>query len=464
MDTEQPDLLIIGSGTAATNAARAATRAGAQRVVVVHRPERINTCVEAGCMPSKSVLAGAHQGESFATVMETKDAHIARLRGALLEGINAGNFTVVVGRARFCSDTEVAVDTDEGTTTYTPQRIIIATGSTPFVPPIDGLDTLGDRLLVSDDVVGEQVALAERPERILTIGAGPIGLELSTFFHDLGSQVTVLHRGDRLLPALDPEFGAERLRASQGEGSFPIQLQANLLRATRTAEGVQCLIGHAGEERTETYDYVLMATGRTPNIADLDLPHTSLARDERGGIVHDDTLQTSVPHIYLAGDVTGHHQILHYAAKMGERAAYNALQPAQARPFEYAAHQLAISFDQYPSGLIGLTEEAAAARGIAVATATRYFNSIGLGILKRQEYGLWKLVAEAGSGRILGAQVLGPDSAGELLQLAVPLIANQHTAHDVCNMTWYHPTYAEILHSLARDICGQESVHCPGVE
>lgn len=448
-------MLIIGSGTAATNAAKTAVASGAKRVVLVQKPELINTCVEEGCMPSKSVLAGAHQGETMEAVMDTKDAHIERLLTALTDGITAGGYEVVPGEASFVSEYKVLVRHEGYETLYTAERIIIATGSVPFVPPIPGLDTLGDRLWLSDDLVAKESAVRDVPKRVLTIGAGPIGLELSTFLHDMGTEVIVLNRSDRLLPAMDEEFGAERVRGAEQSGSFTIALNASLREAKRIDGGVECRYDLDGEERTELFDYVLVATGRKPNLDSLNLDAVDIARTERGGIEHDDTLKTSLDHVYVAGDVTGHHQILHFAAEMGKRAAANALHPAAAEPFTYDDFMLAVSFDEFPSGLIGLTEAEATKRGLSVVTATRYFNSIGLGILKRQEIGLWKLVAEATTGRIVGAQVLGPASAGELLQLLVPVLANQNTAADIVAMTWYHPTYAEILHSLARDIAGQ---------
>jgi len=258
---------------------------------------------------------------------------------------------------------------------------------------------------------------------------------------------------------MDPEFGQERVRASQDEHSFPIHLNANLLTATPHETGVTCSVELAGETSECEYDYVLIATGRKPRLAALNLAAAGVAVDERGTIVHDDAMRTSVPHIFVAGDVTGHHQILHFAAEMGKVAGHNAT-TGDSRQLDYDRHLLAVSFDQFPSAFIGITETEANKRGIEVITAIKHFNSIGLGILKRQEYGLWKLVVEAKTGRVLGSQVLGPSVAGELVQLLVPIIHNQNTAADILQMTWYHPTYAEILYSLARDICKHDKMDC----
>jgi len=411
-------------------------------------------------MPSKSMLAGAHAGEDLTQVESIRNAHITRLRTALTDDIADSDFRVVSGTARFVSDHVVEVTDGAQTTIYHAENIIIATGSTPFVPPIPGVDVAHERILLSDDVVSERAHFAETPQSVLVIGAGPIGLELATFFHDMGTAVMVLNRSDRLLPALDPEFGAERLRASQSDESFPIELSADVVQVKPHAAGITCELDIAGAHQTKEYEYVLLATGRRPNVAELNLPAAGVKQDARDAIVHDTTLRTSVPHIFVAGDVTGHHQILHYAAAMGKVAGANAATDGT-ETIDYDRLSLAVSFDQFPSAFIGLTETAARARNLEVVTATKHFNSIGLGILKRQEYGQWKLVAEAQTGKLLGAQVLGPSVAGELVQLLVPLLANQNTAADVMRMTWYHPTYAEIIHSLARDICRQDTVTCP---
>jgi len=459
---ETVDVLVIGSGTAGSNAARAAITAGAEKVVMVQPSTLINTCVEEGCMPSKSILAGAHKHVPLAQVLEERDAHIDRLKNALTESFKEEAFIIVIGEASFIDNTTVAVVHEGQSTTYSARSIVIATGSHPFVPPIEGLDTLGNRMMISDDVVSKKAQFSNVPKKILTIGGGPIGLELSTFFHDMGSEVDVLQR-DRALGLFDPEFGAERVRASFDASSFPIYLQAKLTKATLTEAGVLCTIVKGAETSEVLYDAILVATGRKSNLESLQLAHTDIMLDERGNITHNQNMQTSVSHIYIAGDVTGQYQILHFAAEMGKVAGHNAGSSKEKIAIDYDKHMLAVSFDQFPSALIGLTQTEAEKRGIEVVTATKNFNSIGLGILKRQEYGLWKVVADAKTGEILGSQILGPDSSGELIQILVPILANRNTFDDILEMTWYHPTYGEILKSIARDLAHKRHSLKPGM-
>ncbi len=452
MSSKEIDVLVIGSGTAGSNSTRAALRAGAKKVVMVHTPKIINTCVEEGCMPSKSILAGAHQGRSLETVIQERNAHIDRLLKALTDSFAADQLHIDIGHATFVDNHTVTIThTDGSTTVYWAASIVIATGSHSFTVPIPGLDTLGDKVILSHDLVSKEAQFATVPKRLLTIGGGPIGLELSTFFHDLGTEVDVLQRGAALGP-YDPEFGEERVRASKDPNSFPIHLNAKLTSVRLDGDEIIATIVHSNTTIEKRYDLLLIATGRRPNIADIGLDQTDIEIDERGTISHTPSLQTSVPHIYLAGDVTGHHQILHFAAEMGKVAGYNAAVNTPEKVMDYDRHMLAVSFDQFPSALIGVTQKEAESRGVEVITATRHFNSIGLGILKRQEYGLWKVVAEKTTGKIIGSQILGPDSAGELIQLLVPIVYNRNTAADIIDMTWYHPTYAEILLSLARDL------------
>lgn len=461
-DQKEVDVVVIGSGTAGSNAARTAAKEGAKRVVMVHPPELINTCIEEGCMPSKSILAGAHQHESLEAVQKTRDEHIERLLGSLTDDFKDSQFEVVVGSGRI-ADQKTVVVTHEGTeTTYSAKAIVVASGSHPFVPPIPGLDSIGEKMLISDDVVSRHKHFENVPKRILTIGGGPIGLELSTFFHDMGADVRILQRG-AALGVFDPEFGEERVRASEDPKSFPIFLNAELRSVEKTGEELRCIIDYKGEEKQETYDTILIATGRKPNTTDIGLEELGVEFDERKNVVIDEHMESSVPGIFFAGDVVGHHQILHFAAEMGKIAGFNATHPEDKRKMDYDKHMLAVSFDQFPSALIGLTQKEAEKRGIEVITATRYFKEVGLGILKRQEYGMWKVVADKATGTIIGSQILGPKESGELIQILTPIIANGNTYGEVLDMTWYHPTYAEILKSIVRDMCKEESTWCPGM-
>ena len=172
METLHTEVLVLGSGTAGSNAARSAAHAGAEHVTLIQPTNLINTCVEEGCMPSKSILAGAQHKESLEQVQSIRNAHIDRLLRALTESLHAETFAIVSGHATFIDDNTVLVVDGDNKTTYSAQSIVIATGSNPFLPAIEGLSTLGDRLLISDDVAAKKAHFNEVPKRVLTIGGG----------------------------------------------------------------------------------------------------------------------------------------------------------------------------------------------------------------------------------------------------------------------------------------------------
>ncbi len=445
------DVLVIGGGTAGTNAAKQAIKSGANNVVVVHTKNLTNTCIESGCMPSKSILAAGHAHMPIKQALSERDLHIDRLMKALTKEFESEKFKIILGNAHFEKDGTVSVINDGNTTSYNPNKIIIATGSIPFIPPIPGLNTLCDKMLVSDDIVSKRGKLKNIPRRTLVLGGGPIGLELATFLHNMGSHVEILEKGN-LLGLYDTEFGVERVRASMSSSNFSIRTETSLVSVKNIDTGVLCSIANNEKTSQEEFDSILIATGRRPNTDSLRLENTKITFDERKRIKHDEYLETNHNGIFIAGDVTGHHQILHYAAEMGKVAGHNATMPKKRRQIDYDKFMLAVSFDQFPSAIIGITEKEAKLRGIDIIIATRCFNSIGLGILKRQEFGIWKLVAERKTGKIIGSQIIGPESAGELIQILVPIIHNKNTYDDILNMPWYHPTFGEILKSLARDM------------
>ncbi|MBI4066036.1 NAD(P)/FAD-dependent oxidoreductase [Candidatus Kaiserbacteria bacterium] len=455
------DVLVIGAGTAGVNAARQALRMGAEKVLVVHKPGFLNTCVQAGCMPSKSMLAGAEHGLSFARVLNDRDEHIDRLMRALTTGLATEKFEIVEGDASFLNPHSVRITTESDSIECQAKTIVIATGSRPFLPPIHGIDSLGKLLLTSDDVVAKSGQCHTIPRRLLVLGGGAIGLELATVFHRVGSEILLIKRG-RLLSSFDPEFGEERLRAANAEKGFSIRIGAAVRDLRREGDEVVALLEHDGKSHEKRFDAFLAATGRVPNTDSLALEKAGVMSDQ-GRVTHDEYLRTSIKHIFIAGDVTDHDQILHYAADMGKVAGHNAVVTKNLRRVDYARLKLVISFDACPSAIIGLSEQEARERGIDVLTATRRFDSIGRGILERMRFGMWKLVADRNSGKILGSQILGPKNADDLIQVLSPILYNGNTYGDMLRMTWYHPTLAEILKSLANDLCGQDNTFCPGM-
>ncbi|MFO7725348.1 MAG: NAD(P)/FAD-dependent oxidoreductase [Oceanipulchritudo sp.] len=458
------DVLIIGGGTAGANAARAAVRNGARRVALVRCPEMPNTCVRQGCMPSKAILAHAAKGLSFAEALEHKREVIQEFEDDLNTTLEKEDFTVIWGRAAFIDEHSVEVQTSDDRLTLSAQRFVIATGAVSFIPPVDGLrEIAGPRCFTSDDFMGLSSVLEERPAELLILGAGPIGLEAATFFSRLGSKVTVIEMLDRILPFMDAEFSELRLRAAREPDAFAIRTGCTLKSVKEVNGGVRARVD-TGEDAEETFDAdaIMVASGRKPDFEGLQIEKLGLSL-EKGRIPHDTkTLATKHPGVFLAGDATGHHQILHMAAEMGKVAGANAATETPEASMDYASVDMAIIFEEHTSAAIGMTEDKAQKEGVKVITAARDLSDVGRGLTDEVTFGRIKLVVDENNGQVIGGQMLGPP-AGEVIHALSPVISMGGTTADMVKATWYHPTYSELWHTLANEICQTDRTFCPGI-
>lgn len=458
------DVIIIGGGTAGANAARAAVRNGAGRVALLRCPQMPNTCVRQGCMPSKAILAHAAKGLSFAEALDHKRKVIQEFEDDLNDSLEQEDFTIIWGRATFIDENSVEVQSSGSRLTLTAQRFVIATGAASFIPPIDGLRELGPpHCFTSDDFMGLSSVLDEPPPELLILGAGPIGLEAATFFDRLGTKVTVIEMLDRILPFMDPEFSELRLRAAREPDTFSIRTGCTLKSLEEANGGVRARVdtGRDGE-RTFNADAIMVASGRKPDFGDLQVGKLGLSL-EKGRIPHDKkTLATKHPGVFVAGDATGHHQILHMAAKMGKVAGANAATETPEASMDYAAIDMALIFEEHTSAAIGMTEEKARDKGMKVITAARDLSDVGRGLTDEVAFGRMKLVVDENNGKVIGGQMLGP-CAGEVIHSLSPVISMGGTTADVVKATWYHPTYSELWHTLANEICQTDRTFCPGI-
>jgi len=468
--TESYDVVVIGGGTAGSNAARSALKAGATRVALVYLPSFFNTCIQMGCMPSKSLIAAAHQGLSFQDAVARMEGHIKRLEKSLEDKLSEDGYEIIIGRASFASGGNLLVENDGDKRELSGKRYVIAVGSKSFIPPVPGLRELPkEYLLTSDDVVSLD-HIKEAPSSLIIVGDGPIGLEMATVFSAFGTKIDILDRS-KPLSRMDPEFGEELEKILEADPNITLHKSASIVEVAQENGKLRFTVDKNGTEEMYEAEKVLVATGRKPVFDDLNIEHVNVTT-ERGHIMHDkDTLVTLNPDIYVAGDVTGAYQILHFASEMGKVAGYNAAVGKPERAVPYERLSMAIIFfnpEAYEIASMGLTEQAAKEQGIETVNATIRFPEVGRGILENRSFGLWKITVAKEDGRILGTQVIGP-MAEALVDIIAWIMHFNGTARDLFEkIPYYHPTYPELLQSLGREICKKlneesDTTICPEV-
>jgi len=463
--TQTYDVLVIGGGTAGTAAASHARRAlGPQaRVAMFNDGELGGLCILRGCMPTKTMLHAAHlvheasQHETpgighaplavdFAAVMANKDAKVARFKAAKLRGIEGGGYEVIDARARFAGPDTV----EAGGVTYRfTKGAVLAAGSVPSLPPIEGIEAAAAAGLVwnSDHVM----AMTEPLEDVIVLGGGAIGLELGLFLARMGTRTYMINRS-AFYSKIDADISAEFARVLDDEPNLT-RIAPLSARSLEVVEGrVRFTFEAEGQERTIEADRFIAATGRDAAFEGLGLDEAGVETG-RGRVVHDGAMRTSNPRIFVAGDATGSEQLLHVANWEGKAAGLG----AAGVPGEHAVEQrlrMSVVFTDPPLATIGQTAMEAEAAGLPVVTASARFPETGRAITMDVQHGLWKLVAHAETGELLGSQLLGP-RADDIVHTISAVMYYRGTAHDLLEMPWYHPTLTEVGLSLAREIVGK---------
>jgi mercuric reductase len=445
---------IIGSGGAAMAGALRAAERGA-RVTLIERATIGGTCVNVGCVPSKIMIRAAHiahlrrqspfDGGLTATppmvlrerLLAQQQARVDELRQAKYEGILDVNpaITVLRGEARFKDGHSLIVRmTEGGERTVTFDRCLIATGASPAVPPIPGLkDTpywTSTEALASDTI----------PERLAVIGSSAVAVELAQAFARLEAKVTILAR-NRLFFREDPAIGEALAAAFRAEGIEVLE-HTQASQVTH-ADGEFVLATAPGELHA---DELLIATGRTPNTRGLGLDAAGVAVNAQGAIVIDRAMRTSNPNIYAAGDCTDRPQFVYVAAAAGTRAAVNmtggeATLDLTAMP--------AVVFTDPQVATVGYSEAEARRNGIETESRVLTLDNVPRALANFDTRGFIKLVAEAGSGRLIGVQAVAPD-AGELIQAAALAIRARMTVGELADQLFPYLTMVEGLKLAAQ--------------
>jgi glutathione reductase (NADPH) len=362
-------------------------------------------------------------GLDWSAVIARKNRLVATWSKGKPEALEQQGITVLRGRARFADPHEIVVDGRR----VTAERIILATGSAPARPPIEGIE----RGLTSDQLL-ERTTL---PARLVVIGGGAIGMELGFAFGRAGARVTVLQSGDHVLPAADGEVRGALL-ALAADARLEVQTGA---RVSRIAPDLTVEAEIAGRHERFGADAVLVATGRPPNTSGLGLDLAGVAL-ERGAVrVNEFRQSMSAPHVYAAGDVTGSHQHTPAAWYEGRLAAENALL-GNRRVADFTVFPTA-TFTIPALAQVGLTEEAARERGGRVAVGRAPFTDSTAASVHEETEGLVKAVSDEATGRVLGVHVLGP-GAEDLIHIAAVAMRAGLTRDDLAGMHYVFPTLA----------------------
>jgi dihydrolipoamide dehydrogenase len=458
------DVAVLGGGPGGYPAAIRAAQLGA-KVVLVEQARVGGTCITVGCIPTKTWVQTAHalkdtqhtfaqlgvnvEGVShdFGATQKNKETIVNGLVNGITGVVKANGIEVVTGRGRFKDATTIAVDGGEDVGF---KQAIIATGSHPLRPPVDGID--GPLCVDSTGLL----EVEKVPGRIVILGGGVIGVEFASILSHFGSEVTIVEMLDSLIPTEDADAARELHRAFK-KRDIAMHLGA---RATRIEHGSSATLhfessdGTAGQVEA---DLVLVATGRGPNTSDIGLEQAGVGFDPRKGIETDEAMRTRVPHIFAVGDVAGRWQLAHTSFREGEVAAENAL--GHAAEVDYAAVPRCIYTDPEVAG-VGLTEAQARDRhGDEVAVGRAPFSANARAQMYADKTGWVKTIHETHYGELLGLVIVGPQ-ATELVNAGVVGISAEATIETIADSIAAHPTLAESVKEAALVALGRP-IHLP---
>ncbi len=447
------DLAVIGTGSAGFSAAITAAEQGANVALIGHGTIG-GTCVNVGCVPSKTMIRAAEAlhgaraasrfpgltGEAhvrdWRALVAAKDDLVGTLRQKkyidLLPEYNGVAY--LEGAARL-NGQGILVDG----VTIAADKIIVVTGSAPGLPDIPGI---ADVPYLTSTTALE---LTDQPASLLVIGGGYIGCELAQMFARAGTKITLITRS-RLLPEAEPEI-SEALTHYLADDGISV-LTGLSYRAIKAIEnGVELAIEREGRPDFLTAQHILVATGRRPNSADLGLEEAGVRLSANGGIVVDDRMRTSKTGVYAAGDVTGRDQFVYMAAYGAKLAALNALN-GDSLVYDNAAMPWVVFTDPQVAG-VGLSEAQAKAQGLKTKTSVAPLDQVPRALAARDTRGLIKLVADAETDRLLGAQILAPEGA-DSIQTAVLAIKHGMTAKALGDTIFPYLTTVEGLKLAAQ--------------
>ena len=453
------EIAILGGGPAGYLAAVRAAQLGA-RVAIVEQAEFGGVCLNRGCIPTKALLRTvelailARKGQEFGVVglpalvdwlsaQNRKGRVVKSLRLGVEHLLQKDAITVIKGQGRIATLGKMIVETADGAVTVRCQKMLVATGSRTIRPTIPGLESQG--ILTSEEIL----ELTEAPERLTVIGGGAIGLEFAQMFNSLGTKVAVIEMADQLLPQEDAELAGEVLKSLKRQG-VKVHLASAVSAVESTDAGAKVLFHSQGKENHIESDIVLLAVGRKPAVPE-ELVKFGAALGAQGALLVNERMETSLPGIYAAGDVTGGKLLAHKAYAEGRVAVENAL--GMSSNLNYNAIPSCVYLHPELAS-VGLDEKAAAALGREVKTGRFDFRHNGRAQCLGERDGMVKVVIDKETHVVLGAQLFGPQ-ATELISELTLAVAAGIKAEVIADLVHPHPTLSEAVMEACADAVGR---------
>ena len=443
------DLICIGSGSAGGAAAFVAKKAGKKVAIVEEFRDKLGGhCPNYACVPTKAMLKAADvyktvknakQFGIFADAVRFDFSEIARYRKSVIDQLtgprieknlhNAG-IDLIWGRAGFISDHELMIADKK----YSAGHILIATGSKEFIPPIPGLSETG--YWVSDDAVREEAL----PRSIAIIGAGPIGVEFSQIFSTFGIETTLIQREDQILQREDKEI-ADYVQKDLESRGVKIYLNCDIEHVDNVAAGKRIRFITSGAEAEAVASQILVATGRRANL-DLHLDAAGVKLTPQGRLELSDYLQTSVAHIWAAGDAAGNWQFTHTAAYEGDLVGRNICHNQE----EQAVYEVVprVTFSDPEVASVGITEAQAKTKNLAVKIGRFPIGNLGRAIIEQDRRGFVKLIVSENDRQIVGGHIVG-QSAGQLIHEIALAMRAKIPVTEIARMIHAYPTFSEAV-------------------
>jgi dihydrolipoamide dehydrogenase len=464
------DLIVLGGGTGGYSAAFRAGQLGLKVALVEQAPKLGGTCLHWGCIPTKAMLESAElyervqhgaefgvvaQGVSFdyGAVAKRRQAVVDRLAKGLDALVKKNKVERIRGRGILQGGKKLRVETldDEGNPdgerVLDATDVILASGSR--VKSLPGLEPDGQRIITSDEATTSQTM----PASIIVVGAGAVGVEFASFYHDAGAEVTLLEYLDRVTPLEDGEISKELERSFTRRG-MKVITGARFDPASVTVDeaGVCVMVGKEGQEPREVRaEQMLVATGRAPNSDNVGLESTR-AKVEKGFVQVNANMKTAEPHLYAIGDVIGGLLLAHVAAHEGI-AAVHAIAGAEAEPVDYVKMPRA-TYTRPGIASIGLSQEECQRDGIEVKVGKVPFQAVGKALIHGATEGFVKVIADARTDQLLGVHMIGA-GVTDLISEASAAMLLEATAWELGSAVHPHPTLAEALGEAALAVDGK---------